>query len=97
VTICPFCGYTYPTEKERIKAELQLLSYDILPTPGAPVKKQFEFEEIERTAISRGYKEGWTVRQIAIKHGFEGLQRYGKTKGYSKGWAFMTYKRLGVR
>jgi len=97
VTICPFCGYTYPTEKERIKAELQLLSYDILPTPGAPVKKQFEFEEIERTAISRGYKEGWTVRQIAMQHGIEGLQRYGKTKGYSKGWAFMTYKRLGVR
>ena len=50
-----------PDEKERIKAELQLLSYDIMPTPGAPVRKQFEFEEIERTAISRGYKEGWTI------------------------------------
>ena len=95
-TICPFCGYTYPTEKERIKAELQLLSYDIMPTPGAPVRKQFEFEDIERTAASRGYKDAWVVRQIGIKHGREGLRQYAKSKGYSSGWVFMTAKRLGI-
>src|SRR5690606_2043569 len=97
VTICPFCGYTYPTEKERIKAELQLLSYDIMPTPGAPVRKQYEFEEIERTAISRGYKEGWTIRQIPARQGMEGRKTCGKAKACSNRWPCMRARMSGVR
>lgn len=95
-TICPYCGYIYQTEKERVKAELELLSYEIIAQPGAPIKQEFNFEEIERTALSRGYKDAWVVRQIGLKHGRDGLATYAKAKGHSNGWVWHTAKRLNI-
>ena len=91
--ICPYCGYTYDTEKELIEAKLKLIDYDIIPEHGTIIKESNQYHEIEKIAESRGYKQGWVVRQIAIKHGFDGLREYAKQKKYSTGWAFMMEKK----
>lgn len=94
--ICPFCGYTYDTDKEKIVAELKLIDYNVLPYDGAMIRQPNKYEEIERFAESKGYKPGWVHAQIAFKHGYSGLSEYAKQKGYSQGWAWRIKKQFHV-
>jgi len=88
VMICPFCGYTYDSERELIMAELKLIDYDIIPDHGSILKEFSKFEDLEKTANARGYKNGWITRQIALKYGVEGLEDYAKEKRHSQGWVW---------
>ena len=92
VMICPYCGYTYDSERELIMAELKLIDYDIIPDHGSLYKEPSKFEELEKVASNRGYKAGWITRQIALKYGVEGLEDYAKEKRHSQGWVWRMEK-----
>lgn len=95
--ICPFCGYSYDTDKELITAELKLIDYTIVPEDGRVIeKKESKFAELERKAESKGYKQGWVTAQIAFADGYPGLMEYAKLKGYSQGWAWRMAKQFRV-
>lgn len=88
VMICPYCGYQYDTEKERIFAELELINYGNAQITEHQIRPQNNrFSDIERTAAERGYKQGWVTAQIALRYGATGLREYAKIRGYSLGWA----------
>jgi superfamily II DNA or RNA helicase len=95
VMICPFCGYTYDTEKELIAAELVLMDYDILPQNNVHIKEPDKWREIESQAASRGYKDGWVVANILARHGVDELINYAQAKGHQSGWVYRMQKRYG--
>lgn len=80
VTECPECGYIWKkSEKERVFAELQELSYSEIQAKanGASVA------ELEQMRIARGYKIGWLLRQLKTKDKF---YEYARLKGYKRAW-----------
>lgn len=80
VTQCPGCGYIWEkSEKERVFAELQELSYSEIQekATGASVA------ELEQMRIAKGYKVGWLLRQLKTEDKF---YEYARLKGYKRAW-----------
>ena len=87
VKTCEYCGYIYPvTEKERVFAELQELTY-------AEIQKRMNeassVEEMEQIRIAKGYKVGFLLHKFKT---FEQFQEYEKLKNYKKGWSYIQSK-----
>jgi superfamily II DNA or RNA helicase len=76
VKTCDFCGFIWEkTEKERVFAELQELTY-------SEVEKRMKgasLEEMEEIRIAKGYKIGYILHKLKTKEEFV---EYGKLKGY---------------
>lgn len=76
------CGYIWPvTEKERVFAELQELSYKEVQKRMNEAKT---IEEMEEIRISKNYKVGFLLHRFNTEDQFK---EYEKFKGYKKGWA----------
>lgn len=81
VKVCEHCGYIWPiTEKERVFAELQELSYKEVEKKMASAS----IEEMEQLRIAKGYKIGYLLHKFTDAKQFE---EYAELKGYKKGWA----------
>lgn len=79
---CPDCGYVYPiSEKEKLKIEFELLSYDEIV---AKARSTDNVEKIEALREAKGYKKNWTLRQFTSAYQF---QEYARLKGYKSGWS----------
>lgn len=81
VRTCEYCGYVWEvTEKNRIFAELQELTYAEIQKR---MKEADSIEEMERIRIAKGYKVGYLLHKFDKKEQF---QEYAKLKGYHPGW-----------
>jgi len=80
VKTCEHCGFVWmQTEKERVFAELQELSY-------SEINKRMNgasIEEMEELRISKGYKVGFLLHKFKELNQFE---EYAKLRGFKKGW-----------
>lgn len=97
IMICPYCGYLFQTEQEKIEVELQLIDEPISLDQKVVIKELPKWSDIEKDAELRGYKNGWIIANILSKYGKTGLHEYAKSKGYSSGWVSMQEKRYGKR
>jgi len=78
---CQECGYVYPvTEKERVFAELQELSYSDIQLKMACAES---IEEMEQIRQAKGYKVGYLLHKFKEREQFE---QYAKLKNYHRGW-----------
>jgi superfamily II DNA or RNA helicase len=97
--ICPYCGYVFKKEKQKKFAELIKIDYldSHFPVKNTQID---EFQNLERTAEQRGYKQGWVIPQIIAKHGEDGLKEYAKYRRktepdkFGNGWIWQTKKRF---
>lgn len=81
VKSCEYCGYVWPiTEKERIFAELQEMSYQDVQSKIAAAKTVDEMEQIR---IAKGYKVGYLLHKFKSEQQFVD---YAKLKGYHPAW-----------
>ena len=79
--ICEYCLYEYPiTEKEKIFAELEELSYKEVQRR---IKEAETIEEMEQIRQAKGYKVGYLLHKFERKEQF---QEYAKLKGYHPKW-----------
>jgi len=66
---CKYCGYIFPKEEKKLlEGEfIQVENYSLLP-PELIGKAwgEMSLEQLERVRISKGYKLGWIIKQIAI-------------------------------
>lgn len=77
----PECGYVYHVnEKEKLRAELEMMSYAEIK---AKVKEVNSLKELEEIRIAKDYKQGWLLRQLTCVADFE---EYARFKGYKSGW-----------
>ena len=80
VKTCEYCGFVWlQTEKERVFAELQELSY-------SEINKRMNgasIEEMEALRLSKGYKVGYLLHKLKTKEQFE---EYARFRGFKKGW-----------
>jgi superfamily II DNA or RNA helicase len=95
IMVCPYCGYLFETEQEKIEAELELIDTYIPTSQKAIIKDMPVWSDIEKDAELRGYKQGWVIANILSKYGEDGLKDYAKNKGYHAGWVDMNLKRYG--
>lgn len=83
VKSCEYCGYIWPvTEKERVFAELQELTYEQanMKAHGATM------EELENIRIAKGYKIGWILHKFTETKQFK---EYAAFKNYNPKWAWI--------
>jgi superfamily II DNA or RNA helicase len=81
VKTCEYCGYVWHvTEKERVFAELQGLSYSEIQKR---MKQASSVEEMEQLRVAKGYKVGYLLHQLTDKEQFE---QYAALKHYRRGW-----------
>jgi len=81
VKVCSYCGYVWPvTERERIFAELERLTFEEIQKR---VKEAKTIEEKEEIRIAKGYKIGWLLHSFKTAAEFH---EYAKYKGYKNGW-----------
>jgi len=78
---CEHCGYIWQvTEKERVFAELQKLTY-------SEVQKRMSeangVEEMEQIRIAKGYKVGYLLHKFKTPEQF---REYASLRGYKNGW-----------
>jgi len=80
VKTCDHCGFIWmQTEKERVFAELQELSY-------ADIQKKMNgatVEEMEALRVAKGYKVGFILHKFKEISQFE---EYAKFRGFKRGW-----------
>lgn len=87
VKTCEYCGYVWPiTEKERIFAELQELSYSEVQKKMAQAAT---VEEMEQIRVGKGYKVGYLLHKFTTEQQFK---EYEQLKGYRRGWAEIQVK-----
>jgi superfamily II DNA or RNA helicase len=82
VKTCEHCGFVWEvTEKERVFAELQELSY-------SEIQKRMgeagSVEEMENIRVAKGYKVGYLLHKFTAPEQF---YEYAKIKKYKNGWA----------
>jgi superfamily II DNA or RNA helicase len=88
VKTCEYCGYVWQvTEKERIFAELQLLSYSQVQKRMSEAKT---VEEMEKIRVARGYRVGYLLHKLKT---IEQFNEYAKLKGYRNGWSYIQSKK----
>jgi superfamily II DNA or RNA helicase len=81
VKTCEYCGYVWPvTEKERVFAQLQGLSY-------AEIQRRMQqagsVEEMENIRVAKSYKIGYLLHKFTERKQFED---YARLKGYHRLW-----------
>lgn len=87
VKTCEYCGFIWPvTEKERVYAELQELSYSEIQRRMSEAKSVQEMEEIR---VAKGYKVGYLLHKFTSEEQFK---EYERLRGYKKGWAYIQAK-----
>lgn len=83
---CSECGYIYPiTEKERIFAELEQLTY----TEVNKLMSNSTIEEMEQIRVSKNYKVGFVLHKFTERWQFE---EYAKIKNYNPKWVDIQVK-----
>jgi len=91
VKTCEYCGYIWPvTDKERVFAELQELSYSEVQRRMSEAKTVEEMEEIR---VAKSYKIGFILHKFTELKQFE---EYGKIKNYHHKWAKIQAERYGI-
>jgi superfamily II DNA or RNA helicase len=87
VKTCEYCGYVWPvTEKERIFAELQELTYSEVQRK---IAQAATVEEMEQIRVAKGYKVGYLLHKFTTEQQFK---EYEMLKGYKRGWAEIQVK-----
>jgi superfamily II DNA or RNA helicase len=87
VKLCSYCGFTWPvTEKERVFAELEKLTYSEVQRKISEAKTVKEMEEIRQ---AKGYKVGYLLHRFKTEQQFID---YEKLKGYRPGWSKIQVK-----
>jgi len=87
VKTCEYCGYIWPvTERERMFAELQELTYAEIQKKMNEAATVAEMEEIR---IAKGYKVGYLLHRFKTMDQFK---EYEQLKGYKKGWSYIQSK-----
>ena len=82
VRTCEYCGYIWEvSEKERVFAELEQLTYSDIQRRISECKN---VEEMEAIRIAKGYKVGFLLHKFTDLDQF---QSYAALKGYKRGWA----------
>jgi len=83
VNPCNFCGYEFELTKKEIKekviAELQLLSYNQIKERVSVA----DFQGLHDIAEAKGFKKGWIYHQLSDE---EQIRKYAAWKGYKEGW-----------
>lgn len=81
VRTCEYCGYVFPiTEKERVFAELQELTYAEIQSKA----KNASLEMLEQIRVAKGYKIGWVLNKFSNPDQFAD---YGRLRNYHPKWA----------
>lgn len=85
---CEYCGFIWVlTEKERLFAELEKLTYTDIQKRISEAKS---VDEMEQLRIAKGYKVGYLLHKFKSVSQFK---EYERIKGYKKGWANIQAKR----
>ena len=89
---CEYCGYIWPvTERERVFAELEKLSYSEIQKR---VSEAGSMEEMEAIRVARGYKVGYLLHKFTKVEQFE---EYAVLKGYNPYWVKIQVKNYLVK
>lgn len=88
---CEYCGFAWPvTEKERIFAELQELTYSEVQDKISNAKT---VEEMELIREAKEYKIGYLLHKFET---FDQFKEYEKLKKYKPGWARINAARYNI-
>ena len=88
---CSYCGFIWPvTEKERVFAELERLTYSEVQKR---ISSGISVQEMEEIRIAKGYKIGFILHRFTELDQFK---EYGKLRGYHWKWADIQYARFLV-
>jgi len=89
--ICKFCGFEFPTDREKLATSegiVEIIKEKLPEIPQHLLNKRFSqmtIEELEVIRTIKDYKIGWMVHQL-LERGTEAFNQYGKLKGYQHGW-----------